>query len=153
MTGKTNETIPNHQFSDSCGYCHHESYSFGEDADSCMFDENLSTNDQPFPYNYLLNLFTAPQMGAYLAETSFTDDVYALPIHLQRLISEAKEEVIIERTRARQGHGNRSNQALNRLEDVRKYVWMRSSGDVSNLMTVLIHIVSDEDELENLVNH
>ncbi|KAG0189417.1 hypothetical protein DFQ28_003466 [Apophysomyces sp. BC1034] len=118
-----------------------------------MFDENLSTNDQPFPYNYLLNLFTAPQMGAYLAETSFTDDVYALPIHLQRLISEAKEEVIIERTRARQGHGNRSNQALNRLEDVRKYVWMRSSGDVSNLMTVLIHIVSDEDELENLVNH
>ncbi|KAF7727979.1 hypothetical protein EC973_006867 [Apophysomyces ossiformis] len=155
--GNKQHTMSNHLYSDSCCYCHHDAYTFGEDAsiapESCRVEENMNTDEQPFPYNYLLNLFTAPNMGAFLAETSFTDDVYALPIHLQRLISEAKEEVILERTKASQGILHRSNQALNRLEDVRKYVWMRSGGDVANLMAILTHIVSDEDELQNLVDH
>ncbi|KAL0073251.1 hypothetical protein J3Q64DRAFT_1632263 [Phycomyces blakesleeanus] len=101
---------------------------------------------RPFQYNYLLNLFTAPDMKAYLAQTSFTEDVYGLPLHLQRLISEAKEEVVLVQTT------EQTSLALNRLELVRKYIWMQSDGDVASLIMALVQLVSDEDDLGHMLD-
>lgn len=164
MTSNDNNTF-HHLYSRSCGYC-----TSGHDEPLFMLDDNGLTlvngawlekipkhhgdieNDEPFPYNYLVSLFTAPDMAKHLAEATITEDVYALPIHLQRLISEAKEEVVIERIRSKEEQQQEQHHpALSRLERVRQYVWMRSSGDVASLMTALVELLSDEDELENVL--
>ncbi|KAI8880130.1 hypothetical protein K501DRAFT_225385 [Backusella circina FSU 941] len=96
---------------------------------------------------------TAPDMGAYLSAASFTDDVYALPLHLQRLISEAKEEIVLKyTTQKQQGIAMATESpALRRLEHVRTYIWMRSDGDFANLMSAINELVTDEDELADLL--
>ncbi|GAA5801703.1 hypothetical protein HPULCUR_007154 [Helicostylum pulchrum] len=145
----------NHPYNSSCGYCHldEEHYTFGEDSMSCLptfetFNIIPSHNEQePYRYNYLLNLMTAPDMNAYLSATSFNDDIYALPIHLQRLISEAREEILLSNS----NKNYKEKSAQLRLEKVRQLVWLRSDGDFSILMNTLTELVSDEDELEDLL--
>ncbi|KAI9494072.1 hypothetical protein BDB00DRAFT_820745 [Zychaea mexicana] len=147
----TNTTTP-HLYSASCGYCH---YAYPFDDDLIRPTIANDNDDTPFQYNYLLSLFTAPDMAKHLAQTNVSEDVYALPIHLQRLISEAKEEVVLERIKATQNEKQNDNPqqplALTRLERVRNYVWMQSGGDVANLMMTLTELMSDEDELENVL--
>ncbi|ORZ13613.1 hypothetical protein BCR42DRAFT_418721 [Absidia repens] len=116
----------------------------------------LAEQTQPFKYTYLLNLFTTPNMTSYLAEASITDDVYALPIHLQRLLMEAKEEVVFGLTTLSQesqpSTTTTTNQpALKRLERVRSFCWLRSDADVSNLMSTVSELVADDDELEHIL--
>lgn len=143
----------NHPYNSSCGYCHHdeEHYIFGEDSVSCspVFETcNIPSYEQePYRYNYLLNLMTAPDMVAYLSSPSFNDDIYALPIHLQRLISEAREEILM--SIADKNYKEKSAQL--RLEKLRQLVWLRSGGDFSILMNILSELVSDEDELDDLL--
>ncbi|ORZ03887.1 hypothetical protein BCR43DRAFT_484137 [Syncephalastrum racemosum] len=138
----------------SCQYC----------VDSVLDDpysEFMVSNDitsfvdgETYHYNYLVSLFTAPDMKAFLAQASPNEDLYALPIHLQRLISEAKEEVVLE---ASQQGGQQQQQqskrmpALDRLERVRSYVRMQSCGDLANLMLGLTELVWDDDELEHVL--
>ncbi|CAO3624907.1 unnamed protein product [Cunninghamella echinulata] len=110
---------------------HNDYYYYTATEENNSFREN--EYNPPFKYNYLLNLFSAPNMAAFLAEATVTDDLYALPIHLQRLISEAKEEVVIERTRLNQeGEFSTTHPALQRLERVRSYCWLRAGADMAN---------------------
>ncbi|ORY92338.1 hypothetical protein BCR43DRAFT_498191 [Syncephalastrum racemosum] len=111
-----------------------------------QFDSD--TSEQPYPYIYLLNLFTAPNMSSYLANAHFTEDVYGLPIHLQSLISEAKEEVVFARTRHKQGLPVDQHQpATRRLERLKEYVWARSGHDMSMMTTTIDELVDNDDEL------
>ncbi|OAD02177.1 hypothetical protein MUCCIDRAFT_156452 [Mucor lusitanicus CBS 277.49] len=96
--------------------------------------------EEPYRYNYLLNLMTAPDMSAYLSVAN--DDIYALPIHLQKLIIEAKEEIVLK---------HEEKPAQIRLQKVRNHIWRRADGDFAILMNMLIELVSDEDELEDLL--
>lgn len=140
-----------HPYSSCCAYCTHDEYTFGEDSPmSCspyLFQPPTHQNHQeePYKYNYLLNLMTAPDMIAYLSV--YNDDIYALPIHLQRLISEAREEILLSAT----SNNYTEKSAQLRLERVRTSVWLRSDGDFSILMNSLVELVSDEDELEDLL--
>ncbi|CEP14777.1 hypothetical protein [Parasitella parasitica] len=96
--------------------------------------------EEPYRYNYLLNLMTAPDMSAYLSVAN--DDIYVLPIHLQKLIIEAKEEITLSHV---------EKPAQMRLQKVRNHIWRRSDGDFAILMNLLIELVSDEDKLEDLL--
>jgi hypothetical protein len=134
----TYNTNKQHPYNASCGYCQHDDYTYGEDAIEFIYPTTSSL--EPFRYNYLLNLMTAPDMSAYLSVDH--DDIFNLPIHLQRLIIEAKEEIVLKNT---------DKPAQQRLERVRNHIWQRSDGDFSILMNTLIELVSDEDELEDLL--
>ncbi|KAJ8653911.1 hypothetical protein O0I10_010479 [Lichtheimia ornata] len=139
-----------HLYSASCGYC------------SCHLDEDClhpvdklqSDNDTPFQYNYLMGLFSSPDMVTYLSESSMNEDIYALPIHLQRLLSEAKEEVVLKRIHKEQDRPSNDQPplvALTRLSRVRNYLRIQSGGDMANMMYALVELMSDEDELENVL--
>lgn len=123
-----------HPYSLSCRYCHHQDdlmyYPIGEDS---------TVEQEPFKYNYLLNLMIAPDMNAYLLLND--DDVFNLPIHLQKLIIEAKEELVFDKEKP----------AQKKLENLRRLLWQRSHGDFSILMNTLVELVSDEGELEDLL--
>ncbi|KAI9312034.1 hypothetical protein BX666DRAFT_1866873 [Dichotomocladium elegans] len=108
----------------------------GSDSVSWLTD----ADDTPFQYNYLVSLFSAPDMVEHLAQSTLGEDVYALPIHIQRLLCEAKEEVT-----------QQPSLALTRLQHVRDYVWIQSGGDVANMMVAITELMSDEDELENVL--
>ncbi|KAI9022337.1 hypothetical protein CLU79DRAFT_687680, partial [Phycomyces nitens] len=99
---------------------------------------------QPFAYGYLLGLFNSPDMGAFLTSTSFSDEIQALPFHWQTLISEAKDEVILERT---QHHPLEQHPAMERLENVRQYVWIASGKDAANLPNTLNSLLHQDDQL------
>lgn len=105
-----------------------------------------------YPYPYLLNLLLAPDMRAYLCDAKYSEDVYALPIHLQTLISEAKEEVIIERTKQEQGLPSTAPElAMKHLQRVKDSVWSRSGHDPDNVANAVIELVRNEDELDNIL--
>ncbi|KAI9496392.1 hypothetical protein BDB00DRAFT_869335 [Zychaea mexicana] len=115
--------------------------------------KGIDASEQPLGYSYLLNLFTAPDMRSYLAQANFTEDVYAMPIHLQRLMSEAKEENVIARTQEKQGiEPQGSYNATRRLERLREYVWARAGHDISTCMRIVYELIEDEDELINILN-
>ncbi|KAG2226700.1 hypothetical protein INT45_001047 [Circinella minor] len=150
-TNTTATTHHPHLYSTSCTYC---SYStFHDDLiQPTMYTSGSIDDDFPFQFNYLLSLFTAPDMVKHLTQASISEDIYALPIHLQRLISEAKEEVVLERrTKTNEQNQQQRSLALIRLERVRNYVWMQSGGDIANLMMTLTELMGDEDELENVL--
>ncbi|KAL0079788.1 hypothetical protein J3Q64DRAFT_1609456, partial [Phycomyces blakesleeanus] len=86
----------------------------------------------------------SPDMGAFLTSTSFSDEIQALPFHWQTLISEAKDEVIQERT---QHSPLKQHPAMKRLENVRQYVWMAAGNDSSNLPNTLTSILHQDDQL------
>lgn len=94
---------------------------------------------EPFRYHYFLNLMTAPDMNAYLS--LHDDSIYNLPIHLQALIVEAKEELVFDKEKP----------AQKKLEKLKQFLWQRSYGDCSILMNVLSELVSNEDELDHLI--
>ncbi|KAI9255638.1 hypothetical protein BDA99DRAFT_517281 [Phascolomyces articulosus] len=152
----TSTTTPLHLYNTSCTYCHYSYPNFHDDIiQPTTYSSGRTDDDTPFQYNYLLSLFTSPDMVKHLTQASISEDVSALPIHLQRLISEAKEEVVLERIKAKQYQQEHSQQeqplALIRLERVRNYVRMQSGGDTANLMMTLTELMSDEDELENVL--
>lgn len=156
----TIQTQIHHPYNSSCNYCLHSGkhtlggyyYIYGEDSmsssppyESCYNKNNYfstATEEEPYRYNYLLNLITAPDMIAYLSVAGFTDDIYALPLHLQRLICEAREELTLNTI---------EKSAQLRLERVRTLVWQRSDGDLYNLMNQLDQLISDEEEFEDLL--
>ncbi|CAO3636754.1 unnamed protein product [Mucor hiemalis] len=152
FNGMINNTN-SHPYSSCCAYCTHDEYTFGEDSPmSCspyLFHQQQEQQEQeaPYKYNYLLSLMTAPDMIAYLSVPT-NDDIYALPIHLQRLISEAREEILLSAT----SNNYTEKSAQLRLERVRTSVWLRSDGDFSILMNSLVELVSDEDELEDFLD-
>lgn len=91
---------------------------------------------------YLVSLFLAPDMTRYLKETSMSDDIYNLPIHFQKIISEARMEVFMS---------NKKNTALRRLENLRAYVDSVSQGDTAAVVTTLNELLNDEDEVSNIL--
>ena len=140
-----------HLYSTSCTYCSYPTY-HDDLIQPTFYTNGYADGDFPFQYNYLLSLFTAPDMVKHLTQASISEDIYALPIHLQRLISEAKEEVVLERRiKANEQKQQQRSLALIRLERVRNYVWMQSGGDIANLMMTLTELMADEDELENVL--
>lgn len=152
-----------HVYNQTCDFCPHHQTDFGTmtpmmDDLTLLGDSNAynvfgysptAPHDQPFKYTYLLNLFTTPNMTSYLAEAAITDDVYALPIHLQRLLMEAKEEVVFGQ--AKLTPDKATHPALDRLERVRSFCWLRSDADVANLMSSVVELVADDDELEHIL--
>ncbi|KAI9320908.1 hypothetical protein BX666DRAFT_1852182 [Dichotomocladium elegans] len=111
-------------------------------------------SEQPVSYPYLLELFTVPDMRTFLTNASITDDVYALPIHLQRLISEAKEELVIARTKEEAGtpwDDPRHFRAIERLERLRSSIWVQAGHDASNLISVVTELIRDDDELQHVL--
>ncbi|KAH8551893.1 hypothetical protein BGW37DRAFT_492810 [Umbelopsis sp. PMI_123] len=95
---------------------------------------------------YLVNLFTTHDMESYLAHVSFTDDIFGLPMQLQKLLSEAKEEVILAQSSP--GHPP-EHRALDHLNMVRDRVLHVCCGDVSVMAENINKVVSD-DLLEQL---
>ncbi|KAI8369783.1 hypothetical protein EDC96DRAFT_503392 [Choanephora cucurbitarum] len=135
-TSTTNTSSEHHLYSSSCTYCQHDNELINP------FHHDKQQEEEVYRYNYLLNLMTAPDMSAYLTVVHDDDNVYALPIHLQRLISEAREEIVLN---------SHDKQAQIRLERLRQHLWQRSGGDMSILMVILNEIISDEGELEDLL--
>jgi len=86
-------------------------------------------------------------MACYLAHVSFTDDVFTLPMALQKLLSEAKEEVIFAQSSP--GHHQLEHRALDRLDLVRDHLLHASCGDVS-VLAEHIHRAFSDDALEQL---
>lgn len=99
--------------------------------------------NQPFSCIYLLNLFLAPDMTRYLAETSISDDVYTLPVHLQTLICEARMEVLISKQKNHPLEGN----AIKRLEKVREYIRSIAHNDTAAIINTLSELIRDDDEM------
>ncbi|KAG1448133.1 hypothetical protein G6F56_009034 [Rhizopus delemar] len=97
---------------------------------------------QPFSLMYILNLFIAPDMKRYLLEMPLSDDIYQLPVHLQRLILEARMELIV----------SLNNGAYQRLERVRNYVRsVAGPEDIAIMIETVNQLVYDEDELLMIV--
>lgn len=148
---------PCHLDGGSCQYCVNSVLDdpYSEFMVSNDITSSVSMDGETYHYNYLVNLFTAPDMKAFLAQASPNEDLYALPIHLQRLISEAKEEVVLEASQQSQPDKEQQQYkrmpALDRLERVRSYVRMQSCGDLANLMLGLAELVWDDDELEHVL--
>jgi hypothetical protein len=109
--------------------------------DRILFDTDES---QPFTCIYLLNLFLAPDMRRYFAETSISDDVYKLPIHVQRYICEARMEVLLS-------DQSKSDTALKRLEKLRVYVNSVAHNDTAAVIATLNEIMHNEDEMSTIL--
>lgn len=110
--------------------------------------ENLfykNEEDKPFSCIYLLNLFMAPDMARYLAETSISDDVYSLPVHLQKLICEARMEVLLSKQKNHPTSDN--NNAVKRLEKVREYIKSVAHHDTAATIATLNELIHDDDEM------
>lgn len=105
--------------------------------------------NQPFSCIYLLNLFLAPDMTRYLAETSISDDVYTLPVHLQTLICEARMEVLVSKQKNHPLEGN----AIKRLEKVREYIRNVAHHDTAAIIDTLSELMRDEDEMSIILEH
>ncbi|KAI8969282.1 hypothetical protein BDF20DRAFT_804044, partial [Mycotypha africana] len=103
--------------------------------------------DQPFSCIYLLNLFLAPDMEAYLKETSISDDVYSLPVHLQRLICEARMEVMVKDENKDNKDAKEDHPALRRLGKVRNYIETVAHHDTAAIISTLGELIHDEDEM------
>lgn len=119
----------------------HDFLSLTPPLDNVYFETD---QDQPFSCIYLINLFLAPDLFRYLKENSVSDDVYDLPLHIQKLVSEARMEVFMDANQ-------QDRQALNRLEKVRTYVKSVTQGDASSVITILNELIHDEDELATIV--
>lgn len=96
----------------------------------------------PTPCIYLINLFLAPDMARYLKETNMSDDIYCLPIHFQKIITEARMEAFVL---------NQNNGALKRLEKLRSYVDTVTLGDTAAVIATLNELLRDEDGVSNIL--
>ncbi|CEG63653.1 hypothetical protein CU097_009322 [Rhizopus azygosporus] len=137
--------------SSCCNFCQIENTQFNP------FDDNNSNHGplatpplnsvylddvQPFSQIYILNLFMAPDMKRYLIETPLSDDIYQLPVHLQRLVLEARMELKMVK----------ENGAYQRLERVRDFVRsVAGPEDTAAMIQVVNHLVYDDDELSTIL--
>lgn len=96
---------------------------------------------------YLANLLEAEDIEHYLAQSTYTDDVYDLPEYIQRLITEAKEEVRLNESKPEDTEKTRS--ALNRLKMVRAHLLTQSGGDIMQASTAATINQLTEDEMES----
>lgn len=108
--------------------------------------ENTSIPSQQ-PNVYLANLLEAEDIEQYLAQTTYTDDVYALPVFFQRLIREAKEEVAGNKSNSDDTEHVRS--ALSRLQMVRDHLLSQNNGDVRKATILQNFNVDDLDGFWN----
>ncbi|KAI8647196.1 ankyrin repeat-containing domain protein [Parasitella parasitica] len=106
--------------------------------------------DHPFSCIYLLNLFSAPDMTRYLAETPIPDDVYDLPIHIQKLICEARMEVLVSKQKNFPQTSNNNN-AIRRLEKVQEYIKGVAHYDTAAIIDTLNELINDEDEMSAIL--
>ncbi|EIE87501.1 hypothetical protein RO3G_12212 [Rhizopus delemar RA 99-880] len=84
----------------------------------------------------------APDMKRYLKEMPLSDDIYQLPVHLQKLILEARMELIM----------SNENGAYTRLEKVRNYIRSVSGPeDAAAMIEQVNQLVRDDDELSNVL--
>lgn len=118
-----------------------KTFSLTPPLDNIYFETD---SDQPFTCIYLTNLFLAPDMARYLQETTISDNVYDIPLHLQKLICEAKLEV-------QMNNKDDKHYALKKLEKVRSYVQAMAHGDTSALISALNELIQNEDELNSIV--
>jgi hypothetical protein len=83
---------------------------------------------------YLANLLEAEDIEKYLSQTTYTDDVYSLPVFFQQLIREAKEEVAENKSNSDDTEHVRT--ALSRLQMVRDHILSQNSGDIRKAATL-----------------
>lgn len=84
-------------------------------------------------------------MGAYLARTTYTDDVYELPVFLQRMINEARAEVV----GGEKDNEDTQHRALDRLSMVREHLLVKVEGDIG-MIPRNVGSVLNEEELEQV---
>ncbi|GAB5587501.1 hypothetical protein Unana1_02401 [Umbelopsis nana] len=98
------------------------------------------------PNLYFANLLEAEDIESYLAQTTYSDDVYELPLYIQRLITEAKEEAVVNDSKPQDTEKART--ALNRLRMVRDHLLTQNGGDVMQASTAANINRLTEDEME-----
>ncbi|KAG1057062.1 hypothetical protein G6F46_003863 [Rhizopus delemar] len=131
--------------SSCCNFCQLENSSFTPfEETSPMGLETPPLNSvyleesQPFSLIYILNLFMAPDMKRCLLEMPLSDDIYQLPVHFQRLILEARMELIM----------STDNGAYQRLERVRDFIRnVAGPEDIAVMIETVNQLVYDDDEL------
>ncbi|KAG2184071.1 hypothetical protein INT44_009086 [Umbelopsis vinacea] len=98
--------------------------------------------------HYLANLIEAEDIEKYLSQTTYTDDVYSLPVFFQQLIREAKEE--IAENKSNSDDTEHVQIALSRLRMVRDHILSQNGGDVKKASSLQNLNV---DDLESFWNH
>lgn len=96
---------------------------------------------------YLANLLEAEDIEKYLSQTTYTDDVYSLPVFFQQLIREAKEEVAENKSNSDDTEHVRT--ALSRLQMVRDHILSQNSGDIRKAATLQNLNVDDLESFWN----
>ncbi|KAG1447885.1 hypothetical protein G6F56_009115 [Rhizopus delemar] len=130
--------------SSCCKFCPKETDPFNPfEETSGMDTPPLNTvymdQEQPFSQIYILNLFMAPDMKRYLQETPPSDDVYQMPVHITKLVLEARM--------------SDDKEAYERLEKVRDYAQgMSGTEDPSAMIQAVNRLMHDDDELTNIIN-
>ncbi|CAM0138292.1 hypothetical protein VKS41_001545 [Umbelopsis sp. WA50703] len=99
---------------------------------------------------YLANLLEAEDIVNYLSQASYTDDVYELPMYLQTLITQAKEEVVVNDSKSQDNKKARS--AIDRLRMLRDHLLIKSGGDVMQAATAANINKLSQDEMETFWN-
>lgn len=142
----TNYVVDKEKF--FCSDCFEDYHSPDLCAGTPPLDEITFVSDQNHPFSciYLLNLFLAPDMARYLQETSISDNVYDLPIHMQKLIAEAKMEALLLKQEKID-----KTVALDKLNKVRTYVRSVSGHDSSLIIKAIHELIKDEDELNCII--
>ncbi|KAJ2959848.1 hypothetical protein NQZ79_g4728 [Umbelopsis isabellina] len=95
---------------------------------------------------YLANLLEAEDIVPYLSQATYTDDVYELPMYVQDLIMQAKEEVVTNDSKPENDKKARS--AIDRLRMLREHLLIRSGGDVMQASTAANINKLTQDEME-----
>jgi hypothetical protein len=99
------------------------------------------------PNLYLANLIETDDIEKYLLQTTYTDDVYSLPVFFQQLIREAKEEVAENKSNSDDTEHVRT--ALSRLRMVRDHILLQNFGDVRKASTLQNLNVDDLESFWN----
>lgn len=96
---------------------------------------------------YLANLLEAEDIVNYLSQATYTDDVYDLPMYVQELITQAKEEVVANDSKPKDD--KKAQSAIDRLKMLREHLLIRSGGDVMQASTAANINKLSEDEMES----
>ncbi|ORX53238.1 hypothetical protein DM01DRAFT_1374677 [Hesseltinella vesiculosa] len=98
--------------------------------------------------NYLMMLFTAPDMPTFLQKNTFADGTFQLPMPLVTLLSEVNAETLTSLQ-----HPGRPAQhsSLDQLKTMRNYLLVNANHDFSELGLILSSLLSNEDRLFSLI--
>ncbi|CEP07612.1 hypothetical protein [Parasitella parasitica] len=91
----------------------------------------------------------APDINRYLAETAIPDDVYDLPLHVQKLICEARMEVLVSKQKNSAQASDKS--AIKRLKKVQEYINGVAHQDTAAIIDTLNELIHDEDEMSSIL--